>query len=95
MSAIRDTAGGVEVAVWVVPGANRTEVKGIHGDAVRIRVAAPASGNRANDAVLALVSALLGTPVTMVRGRTSRTKLLRVRGITSNEARRRLGVGAG
>lgn len=92
MAAIRRTADGVEVTIWVVPAANRTEVTGLHGDAVRIRVAAPRSGDRANDAVVALVSSLLGTRARLVRGRTARKKVLAATGTTVREAQRRLGL---
>ena len=48
--------GGVVLAVHVQPGAGRTEVVGRHGDALKLRVAAPPTGNRANDAVVELVA---------------------------------------
>ena len=48
--------GGAVLAVHVQPGAGRTDVVGRYGDALKLRVAAPPTGNRANDAVVELVS---------------------------------------
>ena len=48
--------GGAVLAVHVQPGAGRTEVVGRFGDALKLRVAAPPTGNRANDAVVELVA---------------------------------------
>jgi len=39
--AVADHPEGASVRVWVVPGANATEVAGLHGGALRVRLAAP------------------------------------------------------
>jgi len=36
----------------VVPNARRNEIAGAHGEAIRIKIAAPALDGRANDALL-------------------------------------------
>ncbi|MEP7153285.1 MAG: DUF167 domain-containing protein, partial [Nitrospira sp.] len=41
--------GGVTISVHVQPRASRTESAGIHGDALKIRVAAPPADGAAND----------------------------------------------
>ena len=49
------------------------------GDALRIRVTAPPEDGRANEAILALLAKALGQPrssLTLLRGATSRDKLI-------------------
>ena len=80
--------GGVTLAVHVQPGAGRTEVVGRHGDALKLRVAAPPADGRANQATCELLARTLGvapTAVTLVSGATSRSKRLRVEGIDGAE----------
>lgn len=70
----REVADGFEVDVWVVPGSSRDSIDGVHGDALKVRVAAPPDRGRANDAVAALLSEHFGAPATLLRGPTSRAK---------------------
>jgi uncharacterized protein len=77
---MREVPEGVEVDVWVVPGASRDSVDGPHGGALKVRVAAPADKGRANQAVTDLLSAHFDAPVSLLRGETSRRKTFLVRG---------------
>lgn len=82
---------GTLLAVHVQPGAGRTEVVGRHGDALKIRVAAPPNGNRANDAVVELVAkefALGKDAVSVTSGASSRQKRLRLGGLDLKAAAR-------
>lgn len=90
---VEDTPRGGLVAVRVVPGAARDGPAGLHGGALRLRVAAPATGGRANAAARALLADMLGVPasrVVLVRGATSRSKVFLVEGLAAAEVRRRL-----
>ena len=81
----------------VSPGARRSEFVGPHGDAWKVRVAAPAEGGCANEAVLTLVAERLDLPrraVSLVSGRTARDKVVALAGLDEAEAVRRLGRSA-
>jgi len=81
---VRTVAGGVRFGVRVQPRASRSEVCGVHGDALRIRLAAPPVDGAANDALIALLAGELDVPrraVTIVSGASSRSKLVQVDGI--------------
>jgi uncharacterized protein len=85
------TEGGVTLAVHVQPGAGRTEVVGRHGDALKLRVAAPPTGNRANDAVVELVAKefnLKPADVSVTSGASSREKRLKLTGLDRGQAAR-------
>ncbi|MFQ5555542.1 MAG: DUF167 domain-containing protein [Acidimicrobiia bacterium] len=92
MAIVEDTGRGVEVALWVVPGASRDEITGTHGDAVRVRVTAPPEGGKANDAVTRLLEVATGGMVRIVSGHGSRTKRTVVTGATLTTVRRDLGL---
>ena len=85
---IERVPGGVQITVWVVPGANRSEVKGIHDGALRIRVAAPASGGKANSGLVAVLERLTGGKATIVQGFGSRRKVVSIQGVSVAEVRR-------
>lgn len=79
--------------VHVVPRAAVTAVAGLHGDAVRIRVAAPPVDGAANAELVRFVAARLGVPrdaVTIVRGAGGRRKAVAVRGLDAAAVRARL-----
>lgn len=68
--------------IHVQPGARRTEVAGLHGDALKVRVAAPALEDRANEALIAFIADALGVAkrdVTIASGERSREKRVEVR----------------
>jgi uncharacterized protein (TIGR00251 family) len=78
---LRRDAGGWLLAVHVQPGAKKSEVAGLHGGALKIRVAAPPVEGRANAALIAYLAKALGVPkraVTVLKGEASREKLVRV-----------------
>ena len=78
----RAADGSLILRFHVQPGARRTEVAGTHGDALKVRVAAPALEDRANDALVAFVAERLGVAkrdVSIASGGRSREKRVEVR----------------
>jgi uncharacterized protein (TIGR00251 family) len=77
--------GALTFAVRVVPRASRTGVAGEHDGALRVRVAAPPVEGAANAELIRFVAKSLGVSsrdVEIVSGHASKTKVLRVRGVT-------------
>jgi uncharacterized protein (TIGR00251 family) len=75
--------GTIVLAVHAQPGAKRTEVSGLHGEALKIRVAAPALEDRANEALIGFLAKRFGVArrdVTLVSGAKSREKRFEIRG---------------
>ena len=84
--------GRVTLTLHIQPGARKTEVAGRHGEALKIRLAAPPVDGKANEALLRFVAETLGLPksaVSLKSGQTSRRKVLEISG-TTNEAVARL-----
>lgn len=92
---LRSDGDGVILDLHIQPGAKKTEVVGRHGDALKIRLAAPPVDGKANAALVAFIAAKVGagrTAVEVVSGQTSRAKRVRVAGITAADALKGLGV---
>lgn len=67
----------------VQPGAKRSAVAGLHGERLKLRIAAPALDGRANGTLVAFVAETLGVAkhrVAVAKGAQSREKLLAVAG---------------
>jgi uncharacterized protein len=71
------------LTLHVQPGAKRTEVTGLHGEALKIRLAAPPIEGRANEALLKFIAESFGVPMRQVelkQGGQSRHKVVAVTG---------------
>lgn len=67
----------------VVPNASSTQVVGRHGDRIRLRVSASPEDGKANRAVEKLLADVTGAELAeIVSGASSRTKTLRLWGVT-------------
>ncbi len=82
------------------PNAPRSEVLGWvalpeGGEALKVKIKAPALEGKANEALCAFLAGVLGLPkraVTVLRGDKSRLKLVEVAGLEEADVRRRLAV---
>lgn len=81
--------------VRAVPNAKKTQVVGILGDAVKIKVQAVPEGGRANKELETFLAKKLSLPTKNVSvhvGDTSRDKLIRIEGISRERAFSLLGL---
>ncbi len=77
----RKSDKGWLISVHAQPGAKKSEVVGLHGDALKIRIASPPVDGRANEALIAFVAKVLRVPraaVSLEQGAGSRRKTLRI-----------------
>lgn len=84
-------------AIRIQPGASRTGPAGRWGDLPKLRVAAPPVDGAANEAVvefLALSLRIAKSAVEIVSGHASRTKRIRVRGVSKSALAEVLGDGS-
>jgi len=75
------------IAVYVQPRASKTVVAGMHGDCIKIRLAAPPVDGAANAALIEFIAERLGiakSRVRVVSGATSRRKLIEVEGVAAD-----------
>jgi uncharacterized protein len=78
---LRELDDAIELSLHVQPGAKRTEVAGVHGAALKVRLAAPPVEGRANEALVRFLADSFGVTlkqVTILRGETSRQKIVRI-----------------
>jgi uncharacterized protein (TIGR00251 family) len=79
----RREGNSLMLTLHIQPGAKRSEIAGLHGEALKIRLAAPPVEGRANEALLRFIAELFEVPlrdVELLRGAQSRRKTVRVAG---------------
>ena len=85
--------GDVLIKVRAAPGSSRERVCGLHGDSLKVAVAAPPEKGKANQAILRVLAAALGWKPSRLRlesGETSRDKWVRIEEATPELVRERL-----
>ena len=81
------------IALLVSPNAARNEVLNFTGGVLRVKVAAPPTRGKANREVIAFLCQLLGvgkSSIDIIRGDTSRHKLIAIDGLSLEEVKKRL-----
>lgn len=90
---LRSDGAAVTLSLHVQPGARKTEVAGLHGEALKIRLAAPPVDGKANECLIEFLAETLGIAkrnLKLVGGATSRAKRVRVAGLDAESVRGRL-----
>ncbi len=89
MISIRQSNGGVTFAVKVHPRAKENAITGELANALKVSLTSPPMEGHANEACIELFAKLLKLPhgsVTIASGQTRRGKLIRVSGLSADEA---------
>ena len=79
-------AGGATLSLHVQPGAQKSECAGLHGEALKIRLAAPPVDGKANEALLRFLAQRLAIPrqqISLKSGQTSRQKVIEIESVTA------------
>lgn len=95
---IAESDDGIVLYVQIQPAAGKTRVLGRHGDAVKVGVAAPPLGERANEVLVEFLAKTLGVEpsgVKIVQGRAARKKRVEVAGAERARAAKLLEAAAG
>lgn len=82
-------AEGTLLSVYVQPGARKSGVVGVHGEALKVAIAAPPVDGKANSTLLATLRGVFSLPadrLTLERGEKSRHKLCLLRGLSPMQA---------
>jgi uncharacterized protein len=92
---MQESSRGIIFAIKVHPRAKKNAITGELGDSLKVSVTAPPIDGKANEACIEFFTKLLKVPrssVTIASGQTSRTKVIRVTGLSAEEIRKRIEV---
>ena len=90
MLRVEARGSSVHISVHVQPRATRSEIVGLHGTALKVRLQAPPVDGAANEALVTLLAERLGVArrsVRVIAGTTSRSKTVEVDGTTEDAVR--------
>lgn len=90
MICLREANEGILLSVHAQPGASRSAVKGMHGDALKIAVKAPPVDGEANEAIRELLAEIFSVPASRIElksGASGRRKVFLLRSISFGEAK--------
>ena len=87
---IIEEASSITFTVRVIPRTSRSEIVGEHNDAIKVRLFSPPVDGAANTELIRLFAKTLGvskSDVEIVSGETSKTKRLKIAGVTAERLR--------
>ena len=90
---IQKDGNSVILHIFVQPKASEDRIVGFHGDALKVRVAAPPTGGKANQGLVKLLADELNirqSCIEIIQGHTSRRKVLRIWNVSPDQVRRTL-----
>ena len=90
---ILEEDGGIIFTVRVIPRSSRSEIAGEHDGALKVKLSAPPVEGAANVELIKLLAKALSVAkaaVVIVSGETSKTKRLRIDGVTADRLRQLL-----
>lgn len=85
---VQERSGGVTIECYVTPRAGKSRIKGERNGALAVALAAPPVEGRANEVLVEFIAEILSVPrssVSIIRGETSRTKLLFIKGVPAEK----------
>jgi uncharacterized protein (TIGR00251 family) len=91
---IESTRDGVVITVRAVPRAAAAGIAGVRSGALLVRLASPPEGGAANAELIELIARAVGiakTQVSIAGGAKSRSKRVRLRGVTADAVESALG----
>jgi uncharacterized protein (TIGR00251 family) len=83
------------LAVKVTPNAGRSEITGVKEGILQVRIGAPPDKGKANRELVDFLSKMLGvrkSSILIIKGGTSRNKVIVIEGMTGDEILKRLWV---
>ena len=95
MLTISEKDGSAVFSIRVKPGGKRNEVIGVHDGALKLSVTAPPVEGKANRAVTKFIAGVLGVApsrVNIISGESSRTKRVKIEGLTAQEVKKLIPV---
>lgn len=84
--AVTTVDGGVRFAVHVQPRASQTELAGVHGSALKVRLHSPPADGAANEELIEFLASELGIAkraVRIISGHSSRGKTVQLDGVSA------------
>ena len=89
---------GTRISLRVYPNAGRDEVLGFTDGVLQVKIAAPPIKGKANERLVAFLSRLLGVgkgSISIIRGHTSRNKLIKISDLSRKDIIERLSFSSG
>ncbi|MGE5391004.1 MAG: DUF167 domain-containing protein [Deltaproteobacteria bacterium] len=91
---IKENAEEITVEIKVQPRASRNQIVGEQGGVLKIKLTAPPVEGEANQALVDYLASVLDTPrrnIILLKGETSRNKIIAIKGMTQEAFLQRIG----